>query len=140
MIEVNNIEIRTEHPLMEIRYNMGQDAVKEYKWSEVALILSRIPRNYGVLYESGSIWNTSNDTRYVFDTFSQTKLKDLTQELEEGEVNEYLFNVSGDYSFTSLKQFINDLNTLFAEVSERDLIVEYLNLVLVKRVSIGGVD
>ena len=89
MMKVNDIIFKTDGPLLNVSYNINEPVVKEYLWRELKTILSRIPGEYVILYETGSIWNTKTEVKYLFDTFSETDIVDFnnTDDVSENQAD-----------------------------------------------------
>lgn len=138
MINVNGIEFNFDNNLLELSYNIQGDADKEYKWDELSIILSRIPGEYSILYDTGSVWDTKNEVKYIFDTFSETDIfsydfqsihKDDNSNLEE-----FIFSVLPikEHGPISCRDYVKKLNDAWSDIPSRYLIVEYFHLVLIK--------
>ena len=135
MMKVNDIIFKTDGPLLNVSYNINEPVVKEYLWRELKTILSRIPGEYVILYETGSIWNTKTEVKYLFDTFSETDIVDFNN-TDDVSDNQYIFSVIpySEQGPVNVRDYIKKLDELFnqQEIKQRDLIVEYFNLILVK--------
>lgn len=135
MMKVNDIIFKTDGPLLNVSYNINEPVVKEYLWRELKTILSRIPGEYVILYETGSIWNTKTEVKYLFDTFSETDIADFNN-TDDVSDNQYIFSVIpySEQGPVNVRDYIKKLDELFnqQEIKQRDLIVEYFNLILVK--------
>lgn len=134
MIKVNGIEFNFDNSLLELNYNINEIADKQYTWIELKTILSRIPSNYSVLYDTGCIWDTKNKVKYIFDTFSETPV--FVYDFKNSDVDEHIFSVlsASDVGIQiSTIEYINQLDKIWDNKSASDsLIVEYFNLVLIK--------
>lgn len=134
MIKVNGIEFNFDNSLLELNYNINEIADKQYTWIELKTILSRIPSNYSVLYDTGCIWDTKNKVKYIFDTFSETPV--FVYDFKNSDVDEHIFSVLSASDFgiqISTMEYINQLDKIWDNKSASDsLIVEYFNLVLIK--------
>ena len=132
MVDVNSIHFNFDTNLLEISYNINEEEPgKEYNWSELALLLNRIPGEYVVLYDTGCIWNAKTEDRYVFDTFSQTPIFECDI---EGASDDHIFNVITleEVGPINCREYTDRLNALLIDYKEKDLLVEYFHLVLLK--------
>jgi len=133
MVNVNGINFNFDNSLLEIDYNIQEESYKQYTWSELRTILARIPNNYTILYDTGSIWDTKNKVRYVFDTFSETPIFQYNFSKNE-DVDEHIFSVLDQYDAGPISgfEFVNSLNKYVSGVGHNYLIVEYFHLVLIR--------
>lgn len=141
MINVNGIEITLDNNLLELSFNIHGDADKEYKWNELSTILSRIPGEYTILYDTGSVWDTKNEVKYIFDTFSETDIFTYDfqsihneEEADNHNIDEFIFSVLPikEHGPISCRDYVNKLNTAWSYIPGRYLIVEYFHLVLIR--------
>lgn len=134
MMKVNDIIFETDGPLLKVSYNISETVSKEYLWRELKTILSRIPGEYVILYETGSIWNTQTENKYLFDTFSETEIADFNS--DDNSDNQYIFSVISynEQGPVNVRDYIKKLDKMFNQhgFKQRDLIVEYFNLILIK--------
>lgn len=133
MVNVNGLIFNFDNSLLEIDYNTSEIADKQYTWSDLRIILSRIPNNYTILYNTGSIWDTKNKVRYVFDTFSETPIFKYDFD-KNSDVEEHIFSVIDQYDAGPISgfEFVNSLNKYVSDVGHNYLIVEYFHLVLIR--------
>jgi hypothetical protein len=134
MIKVNGIEFNFDNKLLELNYNINGTADKQYTWNELKTILSRIPSNYNVLYDTGCVWDTQEKVKYIFDTLNSTPVFKYDFK-NDGNTDEHIFSVI-DYSDFGVKistmEYINQLEKAFVKSHDNSLIVEYFNLVLIR--------
>lgn len=132
MVDINSINFDFDKDLLEISYNINEKAEKEYRWDELALILKRIPGEYVILYDTGSIWDAGTEEKYIFDTFSQTPIFQLNTNDDDG--GEHIFSVMelDEYGPISCREYVERLNNLLVGIKPKNLLVEYLHLVVMK--------